>query len=91
MNKAGLIEEVANKVGTTKKETGNIIDAIVEIITNTLSKEEKITLVGFGTFQVFQRKARKGRNPQTGEELQISAKKVPKFRPGKKLREKVIK
>ena len=52
MNKAELIEEVANNVGITKKETGNIIDATVETITNTLSKGEKVTLVGFGTFQI---------------------------------------
>ena len=89
-NKAEIMEEVADKVGITKKEAGNIIDAAVETITNTLSKGEKVTLVGFGTFQVLNRKARRGRNPRTGEELQIPAKKVPKFRPGKKLREKVI-
>lgn len=58
-------------------------------ITGTLSKGEKVTLVGFGTFQVMERKASRGRNPQTGEEIQIPAKKVPKFRPGKRLREKV--
>ena len=59
MNKAELIEEVANKVGITKKEVGNIIDATVETITNTLSKEEKVTLVGFGTFQVLNWKDKK--------------------------------
>ena len=89
MNKAGLIEEIADKVGITKKETGNVLDAVTESITDTLSNGEKVTLVGFGTFQVMERKARRGRNPQTGEELQIPAKKVPKFVPGKGLREKV--
>ena len=89
MNKAGLIEEVANKVGLTKKEVGNIIDTTVETIKNRLSKEEKVTLVGFGTFQVFQRKARRGVNPRTREAIWIPAKKVPKFRAGKGLREKV--
>ena len=89
MNKAGLVEEVSDKTGLTKKETGNVIDAVVEAITNTLKKGKKITLVGFGTFQVRQRKATKGRNPRTGEKLEIPAKKVPKFRPGKNLRQAV--
>lgn len=64
-------------------------DAFTETIADTLSKGEKVTLVGFGSFQVMERKAREGRNPQTGEKLQIPAKKVPKFRAGKKLREAV--
>ena len=89
MNKAGLISEVSEKVGITKKEIGNIVDAIMEAIKKALSRGEKVTLVSFGTFQVIERKARRGRNPQTGEELQIPAKKVPKFRAGKALREKV--
>jgi len=89
MNKAELIEEVSNKIGLTKKDTGNVIDALTDTIQKTLSKEEKVTLAGFGTFQVIKRKARRGRNPQTGEELQIPAKKVPKFRAGKGLRGKV--
>ena len=90
MNKAELIEEVANNVGITKKETRNVIDATVETITNTLSKGEKVTLVGFGTFEVMETKTRRGRNPRTGKELQIPAKKRPKFRAGKKLREAVV-
>ena len=89
MNKAELISEVSEKVGITKKEIGNIVDATMEAIRKALSKGEKVTLVGFGTFQIIERKARRGRNPQTGEELQIPAKKVPKFRAGKALREKV--
>jgi len=89
MNKAELVEEVAGKVGLTKKEAGNVIDAITSTITDSLAREEKVTLVGFGTFQVRQRKARKGVNPQTKETIQIPAKRVPKFRPGKGLREKV--
>jgi len=89
MNKAELISEASEKVGITKKEIGNIVDAIMEAIRKALSKGEKVTLVGFGTFRVLNRKARRGRNPQTGEELQIPAKKVPKFRAGKNLREKV--
>ena len=89
MNKAELIEEVSGKTGLTKKKTGNAVDALTETITNTLSKGEKVTLVGFGTFQVRERKARKGVNPQTGQAIQIPTKKVPKFGPGKGLREKV--
>jgi len=76
MNKAEWMEEMADKVGITKKEVGNIIDTTVETITNTLSKREKVTLGGFGTFLVLNRKARRGVNPRTGEELQILAKKV---------------
>lgn len=89
MNKAGLVEEVADQTGITKRQARNVLDAMTEVITNALSNGEKITLVDFGTFHVRQRKARKGRNPQTGEKLEISAKKVPKFRAGKNLREAV--
>jgi len=89
MNKAELIEEVSGKTGLTKKETGNVVDAVTEVITTTLKKGEKVTLVGFGTFHVMKRKAREGRNPQTGEKLEIPAKKVAKFRVGKNLREAV--
>jgi len=87
MNKAQLIEEVSDKTGLTKKDVGIVLDAVIETIANSLKKGEKVTLVGFGTFQVMQRKARKGRNPQTGKAIQIPAKKVPKFMPGKGLRE----
>ena len=89
MNKAELIEEVAGKVGLTKREAGNVINAITSAIMDSLKRDEKVTLVGFGTFQVMERKARKGVNPQTGETIQIPAKKVPKFNPGKPLRETV--
>ena len=89
MNKRELINEVSKKTGITKKDAGSVLNAITEHITDALSNSEKVTLVGFGTFQVMQRKARRGRNPQTGEEIQIPAKKTPKFVPGKGLREKV--
>jgi len=89
MNKAELVEEVSGKVGITKKEADNVVSAITETITDALAREEKVTLVGFGTFQVMQRKARRGINPQTRESIQIPAKKVAKFKPGKRLREKV--
>lgn len=89
MNKAELANEVSAKTGLTKKETQNVIDVLTETIGDTLGKGEKVTLVGFGTFQVASRKARRGVNPQTGESIQIPAKKVPKFVAGKGLREKI--
>ncbi|MFQ5835528.1 MAG: HU family DNA-binding protein [bacterium] len=89
MNKAELVEEVANQTGLTKKTSGEAVDATISAITDCLVRGEKVTLVGFGTFRVMERKARKGVNPQTRETIQIPAKKVPKFVPGKGLREKV--
>jgi len=89
MNKAELVEEVADQTGLTKKVSREAVDAVISAITDSLGREEKVTLVGFGTFQVRQRKARRGVNPQTRKTIQIPAKKVPKFKPGKELREKV--
>ncbi|KKL96136.1 hypothetical protein LCGC14_1847510 [marine sediment metagenome] len=89
MNKAELIEEVAGQTGLTKRTSGEAVDAVVSAISDRLAKGEKVTLVGFGTFGVRQRKARTGRNPQTGATIQIPAKKVPKFVPGKNLKNKV--
>ena len=89
MNKAGLVEEVANQTGLTKNVSREAVNTIISAITDSLGREERVTLVGFGTFQVVERKARKGVNPQTRETIQIPAKKVPKFRPGKSLREAV--
>ena len=88
MNKSDLIEAVS-KVTSTKKEAAAAVEAIIEAITKALKKKQTVTLPGFGTFTVVKRKARKGRNPQTGEEIKIPAKKVPVFRPGKGLREAV--
>ena len=87
MNKAELLQEVAGKVGLTKKETNNVVDAITSAITDTLAMNERVTLISFGTFQVMERKVRKGVNPQTREIIQILAKKVPKFVAGKNLKE----
>jgi len=87
MNKAQLVEEVVSQAALTKKVSREAIDAITSVITDALARGEKVTLVGFGTFKVMERKARRGVNPQTGQTIQISAKKVPKFRPGKELRE----
>jgi len=89
MNKAELVEEVANQTGLKKRTSREVVDAVISTITDSLAREEKVTLVGFGTFQVMERKARRGVNPQTRETIQIPAKKVPKFRAGKSLREAV--
>ena len=89
MTKAELVEKVANQTGLTRKRSREAVGAIISAITDSLSREEKVTLVDFGTFQVRERKAREGRNPQTGQTIQIPGKKVPKFKPGKGLREKV--
>ena len=89
MNKAELVEEVADQTGLTKRVSREAVDTIISAITDSLAREERVTLVGFGSFQVMQRKARRGRNPQTGKELQIPAKKVPKFKAGRGLREAV--
>ena len=89
MNKRELIVQVADKVGITQKNARDVVDAVTDAIKKALSKGEKVTLVDFGTFQVLNRKARRGRNPQTGERIQIPTKKVPKFKAGKKLRETV--
>jgi len=89
MNKAELVEEVANQTGLTKRTSREAVNAVISAMADYLAREEKVTLVGFGTFQVMERKARRGVNPQTRETIQILAKKVPKFKPGKDLREKV--
>ena len=88
MNKGDLVEEVA-KVVNTKKEAQAAVDCVFSTITNALKKEDSVTLIGFGTFKVGQRKARTGRNPQTGAEIKISAKNVAKFVPGKALKDAV--
>jgi len=89
MNKAELVEQVANQTGLTRNVSREAVDAIISAITDSLSREERVTLVGFGTFQVMERKARTGVNPQTRQTIQIPAKKVPKFKPGKGLRQTV--
>jgi nucleoid DNA-binding protein len=88
MNKGDLINEVA-KVVKTKKEAQAAVDCVVSSITNALKKSDTVSLVGFGTFKVGQRKARKGRNPRTGAVINIKAKKVPRFTPGKALQDAV--
>ncbi len=88
MNKADLVNEVA-KVVKTKKEAQAAVDSVFSTITNALKKGDAVTLVGFGTFKVQERKARQGRNPQTGAQIFIEARKVPKFVAGKALKDVV--
>ena len=88
MNKGDLINEVAKGLGT-KKEAQAAVDCVFSSITKALKKGDAVTLVGFGTFKVTKRKARKGRNPQTGEEIKIKASKAPKFTAGKALKDAV--
>lgn len=87
-NKAQLIESVAEK-GFTKKDATVAVDSVFSSIQNFLKNGEKVQLIGFGNFEVRQRAARKGRNPQTGAEIQIPASKVPAFKPGKALKDAV--
>lgn len=89
MNKTDLIKAVSMKAELTQKDAAKAVDAIFETISNTLAKNEKIQVIGFGTFEVRERAARKGRNPQTGEEIEIAASKVPAFKPGKELKEAI--
>ncbi|MBN1932652.1 MAG: HU family DNA-binding protein [Desulfobacterales bacterium] len=88
MNKADLINEVS-KVFKTKKEAQTAVDCVLSAITEALKKNEDVTLIGFGTFKTVKREARMGRNPQTGEAIQIESRNVPKFVPGKALKEAV--
>jgi nucleoid DNA-binding protein len=88
MNKADLIDAVA-KVTKTKKTAGAAVDCVLDTITKALKKKEEVSLIGFGTFAIKKRKARNGRNPQTGAKIKIKAKTVPVFKPGKALKEAV--
>jgi DNA-binding protein HU-beta len=88
MNKGDLINEVAKVVGT-KKAAQDAVDCVFSTITKALKKKESVALVGFGTFKVGKRKARTGRNPQTGAEIKIKAKSVPKFSAGQALKDAV--
>jgi DNA-binding protein HU-beta len=88
MNKADLINAVAEVV-STKKEAQEAVDCVFETIKAALKKSEAVQIIGFGSFKVSKRDARKGRNPQTGEEIQIAARMVPKFVPGKALKDAV--
>lgn len=89
MNKAELVETIAEKTGTTKKIAESQVEAFIEAIADSLKKGEKVQLVGFGSFEVRKRAARKGRNPQTGAEMKIPASAAPVFKAGKALKEAV--
>ncbi|MDR2637182.1 MAG: HU family DNA-binding protein [Zoogloeaceae bacterium] len=89
MNKSELIDAIAAEAKVAKTVAGETLDATIAVVTQTLKKGDKISLVGFGTFQVDKRAARKGRNPQTGKSINIPAANVPKFKPGKTLKDAV--
>lgn len=86
MNKTELIDQVAEKTELSKKDVKETVNAVFNVITESLSTEEKVQLIGFGNFEVRERAARKGRNPRTGEEIQIASSKSPAFKPGKSLK-----
>ena len=89
MNKSELVDFIAGEAEISKAAAGRAFDAVTTAVKKTLKKGGTVTLVGFGTFSVGKRAARIGRNPQTGAEIKIKAAKVPKFRPGKALKEAV--
>jgi len=91
MNKAELIAAIAAKTGETKKSAEETVNAFIDVVTESLVKGDKIQLVGFGSFEVRKRAARKGRNPQTKEEIKIPASKAPVFKAGKALKDLVNK
>lgn len=87
MNKAELVNAIAEKTELSKKDSEKALKAFIDVVTEELIKGEKIQLVGFGTFEVSERAAREGRNPQTGKTMQIAACKAPKFKAGKQLKD----
>ena len=88
MNKTDLIKNVSTQIeGATQKDVAVIVDTVLETIVNTVASGEKVSLAGFGNFEVAERAARTGRNPQTGEEMTIAASKSPKFKAGKALKD----
>lgn len=89
MNKTELIAALAERSSVTKKEAEDVLASITEIITDELSKGERIVITGFGTFEVSDRAEREGRNPSTGEPMTIAATKAPKFKAGKSLKDAV--
>ena len=91
MNKADLVDKIAASTGISKTSAAAAIDTIVDAVTAALKKGDRVTLVGFGTFAVSHRKARNGRNPQTGSVLKIAARRVAKFTPGVELKKHVNK
>ena len=91
MNKAELVAAIAERTELSKKDSEKALKAFIDVVTEELRKGEKIQLVGFGTFEVSERAAREGRNPQTGETMKIAASKAPKFKAGKALKDVINK
>lgn len=89
MNKAQLVDSIANESGLSKTDAKKALDAFIKSTTDALKKKERVALVGFGSFSISKRSARTGRNPQTGQEIQIPEKNVVKFKPGTELSETV--
>ncbi|MFG6392911.1 MAG: HU family DNA-binding protein [Lachnospiraceae bacterium] len=89
MNKTELVAAIAEKTELSKKDSEKALKAFIDVVSEELQKGEKIQLVGFGTFEVVERAAREGRNPLTGEKMQIEASKAPKFKAGKALKDAV--
>jgi DNA-binding protein HU-beta len=89
VNKAELIEHIANNAELNKAQAGRALDALVDAVRRTLKKGDSVSLIGFGTFAVTKRAARTGRNPRTGAPIKIKAAKIPKFRPGKGLKDAI--
>lgn len=91
MNKTELVAALAAKAGASKKDAEAVLNAFVDVVGDTLKKGDKISLVGFGTFEARKRAAREGKNPQTGAKIKIAATTVPAFKAGKALKDKVAK
>ena len=89
MNKTEFVDAVAEKAEIQKSDAAKVIDSMVDVIGDALKGGDQVTLIGFGTFLVSKREARKGRNPRTGEEIQIAASNVPRFKPGKALKDSI--
>lgn len=91
MNRSELVDAIAQQTGATKADTDRMLNSFLDIVEKNIKKKDGVRLVGFGTFTVSKRKARVGRNPQTGEEIKIPARTVPVFRPGTGLKDTVNK
>lgn len=87
MTKIELVEQLSEKTGLQKKDAEKVLETLVAVIQDSLKRGEKVNMAGLGTFVVFQKKARMARNPKTGESVQVAAKRAPKFKPGKQLKE----
>lgn len=89
MNKTELVNVVSEKAEISKKDAAKAVDAVFDSIIEALANDDKVQLIGFGNFETRERSARKGRNPQTGEEIEIAASKVPAFKPGKQFKDAI--